>query len=514
MIKAEAQRAVFDFLQNPENWPEPAAHIEVKSTFGAMIFLSETHALKVKRAVKANYLDFTTLEARYKALRRELELNQKHAPDIYLELMAIGRDGKGRLSFSGDGERIEWALKMRRFAEKDILASPEMKRRFTDNFCAKLGDMVFRLHQEAPRHPEIGDKLPETIAAVMASIERQVAPHLAGLTARLGESLAAATARTAPLRLKRLSGGEVRRCHGDLHLGNIVTWQGQPVPFDALEFDEELGTIDILYDLAFLLMDLCRSGGAIAANRVFNRYLWRDGRGVSLDGLAILPLFISLRAAVRVMVALDRVSIGVEPDPQIERHIAATLALSSLAINPPPPRLVAIGGLSGTGKSTLGAALAPELRPIPGALHLRSDLERKWLAGAEPDERLPESAYTQGASLNVYLRLMERARAALKAGQCVIIDAVFAQAHEREAVAQLAQRLGVSFVGLWLEAPTEILRERVAARRNDASDADVHVVARQADYDLGDIAWTKIAASGDRAATGEAARAVIRKLGA
>ena len=229
-------------------------------------------------------------------------------------------------------------------------------------------------------------------------------------------------ARAAAILDERARSGCVRRCHGDLHLGNIVLWGGRPLLFDAIEFDEAIATVDTLYDLAFLLMDLDRHRQRTAANVVLNRYLWRDGADLSLRGLQALPLFLGCRAGIRAMVTADRAA--QEQDTaaaQADRETARGYLRAALEyLQPAPPRLVAIGGLSGTGKTTLAAALAPELGSAPGAVHVRSDLERKALFGVEETVRLPAQSYTAQASAEVYAIVLRKARLALAAGQSVV----------------------------------------------------------------------------------------------
>jgi predicted kinase len=289
---------------------------------------------------------------------------------------------------------------------------------------------------------------------------------------------------------QRAADGHVRRCHGDLHLGNIVLLEGQPTLFDAIEFDELLATIDILYDLAFLLMDLWMRGHKPHANIVLNHYLVRAGEKDNIAGLAALPLFLSCRAAIRAMVTLDR--LPHIADAEVEKTLTELKAYFDLArqfLEPDPPRLIAVGGLSGTGKSTLAGALAPYFGAAPGALWLRSDVERKLMFNVGIKERLSEVAYKPKVNQRIYETLNETAKAALTAGQSVILDAVFSRETERRAALQVAQESEVPFTGLWLRAPAEKMIERVELREGDASDADAAVVKRQLEYDTGDIDW-------------------------
>ncbi|MBC7160078.1 MAG: AAA family ATPase, partial [Porphyrobacter sp.] len=313
----------------------------------------------------------------------------------------------------------------------------------------------------------------------------------------------------APVLDRRAREGHVRHCHGDLHLGNICLWRGQPTLFDCLEFDPELATIDVLHDLAFLLMDLWQRGYRDEAALLFNRYLDRTNEE---DGLAAVPLFLSLRAAVRAHVEASAARARQGADRSRAVAAAGAYLTAALAfLERQEARLVAVGGLSGTGKSTLAAALAARIGGAPGARWLRSDVLRKRLHGVAPESRLPPAAYAAQESAAVYADLAAAARGTLQAGRSVIVDAVFARQNEREAVAAMAREAGVGFTGLWLEAAPDLLRERVAARRDDASDADLAVLERQLGYDLGDLAgWQRVPAAGPPA---EVLAAALRILG-
>ncbi|HEY0145108.1 MAG TPA: AAA family ATPase, partial [Methylovirgula sp.] len=295
---------------------------------------------------------------------------------------------------------------------------------------------------------------------------------------------------TAPLLERRETQGKVRRCHGDVHLRNIVLENGKPILFDAIEFDDLLATIDILYDLAFVLMDFWQRGLHAHANLLFNRYLWRAPEfEQELEGLAALPMFLALRAAIRARVVAALSDIA---DADHSAEAKSFFGASAAFLRPEPARLVAVGGLSGTGKSTLATALAGAIGRAPGAVHLRSDIERKRLRGADEYERLPPDAYAPAITAQVYGRLLNLAEIALRAGQSIIVDAVHAREDERVALAALAKKLDVPFTGLWLDAPVETLVARVEARQHDASDANAAVVRQQTALALGAIEWTRL----------------------
>ncbi len=266
--------------------------------------------------------------------------------------------------------------------------------------------------------------------------------------------------------------GWVRRCHGDLHLRNICLFEGEPTPFDAIEFDEDLATIDVLYDLAFVLMDLIFHQRRDLANLLLNRYLsaTRDYRGVRL-----LPVFLSLRAAVRARV-MSLSTQGREARRMAARYLDLALEFLEAA---GPARLIAVGGYSGVGKSTAAKGLAAALGGPCGALILRSDVVRKRLEGVAPERALAAAGYDAAAAERVYARLMKDARRAFQAGQSIILDASFLEPAFRDEAAAMARRLGAPFAPLWLTAPRAVLADRIAARRGDASDATVGVLEAQ-----------------------------------
>jgi predicted kinase len=290
----------------------------------------------------------------------------------------------------------------------------------------------------------------------------------------------------------RARGGYVRHCHGDLHLRNIVEIDGAPVLFDAIEFDDALATVDVLYDLAFLLMDLGARGLRTHANAVLNAYLRANGETGNLIGLAALPLFLATRAMIRAKVELLRGGLDTRSREEARRRAKSYVLLARDYLQRERPRLIAIGGLSGSGKSSVAQGLAPHLGAFPGAVHVRSDIERKRLFGVGAEERLPSQAYAAEVSDIVYTMCRKRALMALEGGHSVIVDAVHAKKEERDAVAEIAARTGAAFTGIWLEAPVETMRQRIAGRTGDVSDATPAVLDEQLSYDLGQQTFTVV----------------------
>jgi uncharacterized protein len=510
----ESQDDVFPFLGRSSTYG--GARVRRIDTHAGVVFLAGDRAFKIKRAVRFPFLDFSVLSKRKAACFSEIEANRPFAPELYLGVVAITREADGTLALDGPGVPIEWAVEMCRFDETKTLDHLADAGAVDLTLADALARAVARAHAQAP----VVEAAP-WIDALAAYVEQNDAafrdyPTLfsAAASAQLTAASRAALSRLRPLLVARGARGLVRRGHGDLHLGNIALIGGKPVPFDALEFDPVVASGDLLYDLAFLLMDLVERKLAPAANVVLNRYLAETRRIDDLDALAALPFLMSMRAAIRAKVSAARVAVAPPADCRsVERAASAYFELASSLIAPPPPVLVATGGLSGTGKSVLARALAPDLMPTPGAVVLRSDVERKALFGAAETERLPDSAYTADATARTYAVLADKARRVTAAGHSVVVDAVFSAAVERSAVASVAATNHVAFHGLFLIADLATRISRVGRRAGDASDADAAIAAQQERYTLGPVDWREVDASGTPAQTLVRAREVMHRHG-
>lgn len=465
-------------------------------THGAVVFLCRERAYKLKRAVKFPYMDFSTEPRRAEMCAAEIDVNRRSAPEIYLGIAPVlRRDGKLALGEVGEtaDNAVDWLVVMRRFDEEGLLDRMAARGALTPEMMAALGARVAQFHDSLPAIAS-GFCAPDDYRHSVAADVRQMREAGERLDPATSEALAEAMPRSlepfVDLVARRVASGAIRRCHGDLHLRNIVTLNGQPVPFDAIEFSDKIANIDVLYDLAFALMDLARQGLGALANRLLNEWLWRVGEveGASHEeALALLPMFLARRASIRAYVdsAITAVS-GADNAPARAYQKAALEFLK-----PAPPRLLAIGGLSGSGKTTLALKLAPEIGRTPGAVVVRTDVERKRQAGVALEERMPAGSYTPESSARVYAAFMARAERVLRAGHSVVLDAVFAHPEERAAAEALARKVGVPFGGIWLDVPKDIAQERVAARKGDASDATPAIVERQFGYDLGRIDWER-----------------------
>jgi aminoglycoside phosphotransferase family enzyme/predicted kinase len=498
-LDSDQSNRLVEFLSDPatHGTDEPVLVIQ---THAAMLFLAGPTAYKIKQPVRYSYLDFSTLKLRRRVLQRELELNKPSAPQIYRDLIPITRTPKGDLSLGGEGDVIEWALRMNRFAAEAELSQIAASGAFSNDLAVNIGSQIAQYHETSPVNETFDPR--NLIGEILEELEIEFRPMTDVLPKKLITSylsnVKVAFSACSDLLDARGEMGYVRRGHGDLHLRNMVCLDSMPVLFDALEFDEKLGTMDVLYDLAFLIMDMLHADLHGPANIVLNQYLFRTAKDDHLTGLAALPLFLSIRAAIRAMVAVQSCRLSANEAYAHKSEAVSYLRDAQAFLTPSAPRLVAVGGLSGTGKTTLAAMLAPSIGAAPGALHLRSDPERKALCGVDEFSHLPASGYNREISRAVYVRLHQKADAALRAGHSVILDAVHMNREQREAARALAGRVDVPFTGLWLEANAETLEARVAQRIRDASDADVTVVRSQLAADVGVIDWHRLDAGQDK----------------
>ncbi len=510
MGEAQSQTAALQFLGDPATYGNH--QVRRIDTHANVVFLAGDRALKVKRAVRLPFLDYSTLAKRKAACLSELEVNRAFAPELYRRAVPITRDSTGHLALGGDGETIEWAVEMLRFDESQTLDRIAEARGVDDALARKLAEMIVAMHTRAPAadtNSWIG-ALNRFLEQNAAAFREVPALFPADLAAKLDHAARATFERLRPLLASRGRRGLVRRGHGDLHLGNVALLEQRPVPFDAIEFDPDVAAGDVLYDLAFLLMDLQERGLGRAANIVFNGYCVQLRSAEDLDGLAALQFFMSLRAAIRAKVTAARLQYaGPKDEAPLSEAAKSYFRLAMELLSPQPPTLIAIGGLSGTGKSSLARELAPHIAPGPGALLLRSDVERKRLFGVAESEHLPSETYSVEASAKVYGIVADKAVRVLAAHHSAIVDAVFAKPQERAAVEAIAASAKTAFRGLFLVADLQTRLSRVGARGLDASDADAAVAIQQESFALGSIEWIEIDASGSLLKTLECARAAI-----
>ncbi|MEZ5946350.1 MAG: AAA family ATPase [Hyphomonas sp.] len=454
------------------------------------VFLTQDRVYKMKRPVKLPFLDFTTVALRHRACLAELEANRLLAPGMYLGVEPIVAAGGGRYRIGGPGEPLDWVVVMKRFDQADQFDELARAGRLTPELIDQTADVIAAAHAAAVPVPTAGHT-----ADYRGIIRELRATEIHGAhqmdldpgDPAVFDLLDAELAHIDPLIEARRRAGKVHRTHADLHLRNICLFEGRPTPFDAMEFDVHMATIDRLYDLGFLLMDLVRMDHGADANRLMNRY-W-DTSGEEEGAFRVLPFFMALRAVVRFAVSVEEGKLG---DASAYRQLALKL------LTPEPPRSVCVGGLSGVGKTTIARAIAAHLPGPAGGRLLRTDVLRKQALGQNPEApaRMPGGLYSEVGRASVYDVMFQHSNAALDAGISTVLDATFQSEMMRFEGA--AHRYRQPTTGIWLEAPLEVRLARIAGRRGDASDADAEVARAQQEPEVLDKfgGWHRVDASG------------------
>jgi aminoglycoside phosphotransferase family enzyme/predicted kinase len=478
------QPALVEDLCRPSAWPHPADDVRLVETHISWVFLAGAYAYKLKKPVNLGFLDFRDRERRVFFCNEELRLNRRLAPELYLEVTGACEGPQGwRMGPFTEG--AEPAVKMRRFPD------PAQLDRALDAGRLDAGDMetfakeLARFHASAPcAGPQDGFGTPEAVAA--PALENFAQIDGGRLSEATGATLGRLRAWThermhslAPAFTARLAGGFVRECHGDLHLANLVRIDDRIAAFDGIEFDPALRWIDVLSDAAFLLMDLESRGRPDLGWTFFNAWLERLG---GQEGLALLPWYLVYRHLVRTKVDAIRLrqpGLAAEDVRRLHERLDRHVGMAARRAEPGRPLAILMCGYSGSGKSHLARRIAPRL----GAIRLRSDVERKRLHGLDPWEpgAAPpgEGLYTREATERTYRRLAALARGALGAGLAVIVDAAFLGARRRREFIRLAEAGGARAVVLRCDAKPEVLRQRVASRTGDPSDAGLAVLEDQ-----------------------------------
>ena len=481
--------ALVTALRNPAAYPHSVETVEVVETHISSVLLAGDYAYKLKKPVDLGFVDFSMLARRRYFCEEEVRLNRRSAPSLYLGVVPITRSRDGAsLCVDGEGTPIDYAVRMRRFARDACLDQMAQRGTLHAPLIDQLAETIAAFHgrcDSAPSDRTLGtpneirrwtmDNLSELQRLTPITSQRQRIERLARWTE-------VEFARRAPVFAERRAAGCVRECHGDLHLGNLVLIKGQPVLFDCIDFNPQLRFIDVMSDVAFTWIDLIDHQLPRLAWRFLNGYLEATG---DYAGLATLRFYAVYRALVRAKVALIRR--GQLSTSETERAIseqvcARYLAVAENLVQVPRLHIVLTCGVTGSGKTTVSQQLLESL----GALRVRSDVERKRLAGIAATDhghtRIDAGLYDAATTRRTYEQLMAIATVIVDAGFPAIVDATFLRHADRQTFRELAGRLGAQPAIIFCEAPREILRARVAARvarGTDASDATLEVLAHQ-----------------------------------
>lgn len=486
MNDAETQRRIVQAMLDPACYPHAAERVRHVETHISHLFLTGSYAYKIKKPLDLGFLDFSTLDKRRLYCEEEVRLNRRLAPDVYLGVVAAnGNAASPRIE--GVGPVLEYAVKMRQFDADSGLDQLDARRELAAHHIDVMAETIADFHARIPSVPldsEWGKA--ETVWLPVAQNFEQIAARIGNdreasqLLDTIRPWSEAEHARLHPDFEQRRLEGFVRECHGDLHLGNMAWDIDRLLVFDCIEFNPALRWIDTMSEVAFCWMDLLYRSHADLASRFLNRYLERTG---DCAGMKLLRFYAVYRAMVRAKVAFIRATQTGEGATERDRGEAlAYLSLAGELTHPEVPRLVITHGLSGSGKTTFSRELIEQT----GMIGLRSDIERKRLAGLEALARsgsgIESGIYTREFSRRTYEHLAGLAESLLQSGWGVLVDATFIARWQRDLFRQLAARLGVGFHILDFDVPPETLRDRVRARRaagRDASEADVAVLEQQ-----------------------------------
>lgn len=474
------QRRLIAALRDPRRYPGTVRSVRVIETHISWVVLAGEFAYKIKKALNLGFLDYTALYLRQNYCAEEIHLNRRTAPQLYLDVVAIG--GSPDEPEFGRAPALEYAVRMRRFAPGDSCERLLRAGKLLPHHIDRLAAVIARFHAQLPAAAlDTPYATPATVHAFMQQNFAQLrtllpAEDSAGLAALVRSSEAEFSACATRFGVRREL-GHVRECHGDLHLGNIALIDDMPVPFDGIEFNPALRWIDVMDELAFVTMDLLQFGRPDYAWRLLNACLEASG---DYAGVSVLRFYLAYRATVRAKVAALRADQAGGSRAMRSAELAVCrshLALARRCLEERRAALIITHGLPGSGKTTFAQFVIEQL----GAIRIRSDVERKRLFGLDAQDSSRARGfdiYDAAATVQTYDRLYALARELLRAGHVVIVDAAFLQRAERDTFHRLARELSVPFVIASLQATPAELRRRIDRRRNDASEADVAVLEK------------------------------------
>ncbi len=473
--------SLLEAMQQSGFYPHPVQQpIELIQTHVSNVFLTGEYAYKLKKSVNFGFLDFSTLAKRQHFLEEEIRLNQPLAESIYLEVVPITQEDD-RLVLGGTGEVVEYALKMRQFPQEDLLSELFESGNLQESDLEELGVIVAQFHAQTVTNDYIKsfgeiDRIRQAINENYQQTSKYIgiAQTQAQYEATQHFTDNFFVSREALFQQRR-DENKIRECHGDLHLRNICKWQGKIQLFDRIEFNEPFRFVDVMYDVAFAVMDLEARGRKDLGNAFLNTYVEQTG---DWEGLQVLPLYLSRQAYVRAKVTsflLDDAAIPTGEKETAQKIAADYYKLAWAYTQPQQGKLMVMSGLSGSGKSTVAKKLARKYN----AVQIRSDAVRKHLAGIPLEQKGSQEIYTAAMSQKTYARMLELAKLLLQQGFSVILDARYDLVSSRAEAINLAQSLDVPIEIIHCTAPIEVIQSRLAERNHDISDATADLLSQQ-----------------------------------
>lgn len=472
---------VIQEMLKPGFYPHPVQEpIKLMQTHVSYILLTGNYAYKLKKAVNFGFLDYSTLELREHFCRQELEMNKRGAAEIYLEVLPITQTDN-KVELGGSGTTVEYTLKMCQFPQDNLLINLFHQGKLTETMVEELGKLVAQFHSKCPTNDYVlsfGE-----VAKVRQAFDEnyeQTAKYI-GL-AQTQEQFEATKdftdnffATKAEVLANRIKNGWIRECHGDLHLGNICLWHDKILLFDCIEFNEPFRFVDVMYDVAYGVMNFLVGNRPDLANAYLNSYLEESG---DWEGLEVLPLYVSRQAYVRAKITsflLDDPGVPAADKEQAKVTASQYYKMAFDCTKLGQGSLIIMSGVSGSGKSTVAKKIARQ----SNAIHIRSDAVRKHLAGVSLTERGGEELYTPEMTEKTYGRLLELGILLASAGYAAILDAKYDRQSLRQPVIAAAEKHHLPLQILHCTAPEQILRDRLNSRTGDVSDATANLLASQ-----------------------------------